>query len=127
MDLVCLQLFQPLLSREPSAVNKLVAVAGDCSQLKLGLSAGDEALLAANVTHVFHAAASVRFDDPLPSAILLNTRGTREVVELAKKMSRLRVGVSSHAGAGGHQTLGAAWSSGGHVALGLQGKARLHP
>ncbi|XP_026287126.1 fatty acyl-CoA reductase wat isoform X2 [Frankliniella occidentalis] len=84
-------LFGPLLSERPSATAKLRAVAGDCSQLRLGLSADDEALLVDNVSYVFHAAATVRFDDPLQSAILLNTRGTREVVELCKRMPRLQV------------------------------------
>ena len=88
---VLVQLFEPLLRERPEAVSKLVAVAGDCSLLKLGLSADDEAMLAANVSYVFHAAATVRFDDPLRSAVLLNTRGTREVVELAKKMVNLKV------------------------------------
>lgn len=32
---------------------------------------------------VFHGAASVRFDDSLTDAIIMNTRGTREVVNLA--------------------------------------------
>lgn len=40
---------------------------------------------------IFHLAASVRFDDPLKKAILLNSRGTREVCELAKIMPKLKV------------------------------------
>ncbi|KAK3930853.1 Fatty acyl-CoA reductase wat [Frankliniella fusca] len=83
--------FEPLLAARPEAASRLRAVAGDCSMLRLGLSAEDEALLADNVSYVFHAAATVRFDDPLKSAILLNARGTREVVELCKKMPNLRV------------------------------------
>jgi alcohol-forming fatty acyl-CoA reductase len=39
---------------------------------------------------IFHSAASVRFDDPLKKAILLNTRGTREICELAKNMPNLK-------------------------------------
>ncbi len=84
------QLFEPLLAARPEAAAQLRAVAGDCAQLRLGLSAEDEAELVDNVSYVFHAAATVRFDDPLQSALLLNTRGTREVVELCKRMPRLR-------------------------------------
>lgn len=43
-----------------------------------------------DVQFVFHAAASVRFDDPLCKAILLNTRGTREVFRWAKTLNNLR-------------------------------------
>jgi len=39
---------------------------------------------------IFHCAASVRFDDPLYKAILLNTRGTREMCELARSMTNLK-------------------------------------
>lgn len=38
---------------------------------------------------VYHIAASVRFDDSLKYAILLNTRGTRELVSLALEMKNL--------------------------------------
>lgn len=40
---------------------------------------------------IFHLAASVRFDDHLSDAVLLNTRGAREVCELAKSMPNLKV------------------------------------
>ncbi|KAJ1520420.1 hypothetical protein ONE63_003552 [Megalurothrips usitatus] len=84
-------LFEPLLSEHPEVVSKLRIVSGDCSELRLGLSAEDEDLLLRNVSYVFHVAATVRFDDPLHDAILINTRGTREVVELSKKMTKLQV------------------------------------
>lgn len=58
-------------------------------KLKLGISDSDrEKIKSCSV--IFHAAASVRFDDPLKSAILLNTRGTRELCELAKAMPNLK-------------------------------------
>ena len=39
---------------------------------------------------VLHIAASVRFDDALKKAILMNTRGTAEMCELALKLTNLR-------------------------------------
>lgn len=43
-------------------------------------------------THaVFHGAASVRFDESLSDAVILNTRGTREVMFLALEMKKLQV------------------------------------
>jgi alcohol-forming fatty acyl-CoA reductase len=44
-----------------------------------------------DVSVIFHSAASVRFDDTLQYAIILNTRGTLEVVEFALKLKRLAV------------------------------------
>lgn len=71
------------------ALNKIKAIDGDCIELNLGISSSDmEKLKMCSI--IFHAAASVRFDDPLKSAILLNTRGTREVCELAKTMPNLK-------------------------------------
>lgn len=69
----------------------VTAVAGDCTVEGLGLSAGDRALLQAEVNVVVHSAASVRFDDSLQRAVLLNTRGAREVAALALGMPELRV------------------------------------
>lgn len=59
------------------------------SELNLGISESDLNKLK-TCTVIFHSAASVRFDDPLKSAILLNTRGTREVCKLALTMPHLK-------------------------------------
>ncbi|KAJ1522474.1 hypothetical protein ONE63_001664 [Megalurothrips usitatus] len=84
-------LFEPLLSEHPEVACKLRVVPGDCCEIRLGLRAEDEDVLVRNVSYVFHVAATVRFDDPLHDAIMINTRGTREVVELSKKMTKLKV------------------------------------
>ena len=57
--------------------------------LNLGISDLDlEKLKSCSI--IFHAAASVRFDDPLKKAVLLNTRGTRETCRLAMTMPNLK-------------------------------------
>lgn len=56
-----------------------------------GISPEDKATLIKHVSFVYHVAASVRFDDRLKDAIIMNVRGTREVVVLAKQMRRLEV------------------------------------
>ncbi|KAJ8922245.1 hypothetical protein NQ315_004182 [Exocentrus adspersus] len=76
-------LFNQLRSINPEAVKKLIPICGDVSELRLGLSEEDTQTLIENIDIVYHAAASVRFDDHLKNSLLLNTRGTREVVELA--------------------------------------------
>lgn len=55
------------------------------------MSPADRDVLIEEVSFVYHIAASVRFDDPLKDAIIMNTRGTREVALLAKEMKRLEV------------------------------------
>ncbi|KFB46961.1 AGAP004784-PA-like protein [Anopheles sinensis] len=82
-------LFDRLKSENPKALSKICPIEGDCTQLKLGMSP-DSMDRIKDVQFVFHAAASVRFDDPLKDAILTNTRSTREVFEWAKTLQKLR-------------------------------------
>lgn len=70
---------------------KLFPVLGDMNELRLGLSDEDYNFLVKNVSVVFHVAASVRFDEPIRDATLMNVRGTREVVLLAKQIKDLTV------------------------------------
>ena len=85
-----LKLFEPLRKSNLSAFDKLVAVAGDVTELGLGLSSSDVRLMQ-NVSIVFHSAASVRFDDSLTYAVLMNTRGTREMVKFAENLVNIKV------------------------------------
>jgi len=64
---------------------------GDCEEIGLGLSATDRKILEETVSVVFHAAATIRFDAPLKSAVMLNTRGTREIMMIARNMKNLKV------------------------------------
>lgn len=68
---------------------KVVAIAGDVSVTNLGLSAADRQLLVDRVSVVFHAAATIRFDSPLRQAVIVNVRGTKFVLDLAKEMKNL--------------------------------------
>lgn len=51
----------------------------------------DKQELIENVSIVYHVAASVRFDDRLTDAIIMNVRGTREAVALALEMKKIAV------------------------------------
>jgi len=75
---------------------KLKAVLGDMTELRLGLSDEDYDFLVENVSVVFHVAASVRFNEPIRDATIMNVRGTREVVQLAKQMKHLKVSLLQH-------------------------------
>lgn len=83
-------LFDVLRAFNPDFEQKLVAVPGDVSVLKLGLS--PESLEAMkNVSIIFHSAATVKFDDTLKYAVTINTRGTREVMKFAETLSDLKL------------------------------------
>ncbi|KAE8744285.1 hypothetical protein FOCC_FOCC009100 [Frankliniella occidentalis] len=88
--IVNVPLFDQLRREQPTAISKLVPVAGDCAELGLGLSPEDRAMLQDRVFIVFHGAASVRFDDPVSKAVLINTRGAREVAALCAGMRQLQ-------------------------------------
>ncbi|XP_063708795.1 putative fatty acyl-CoA reductase CG5065 [Culicoides brevitarsis] len=81
-------LFETLLTANPNALQKIVAIEGNVQAVGLGISAEDFALLE-NVSIVVHASASVRFDDPLREAILTNVRSTYEMIQLSMKLKKL--------------------------------------
>lgn len=86
------QLFDHLKElRGVEVLNKVYPIAGDVSEPNLAINESDRRLLADTVQIVFHAAATIRFDEPLKKAVLLNTRGTKMVLELAKEMKNLLV------------------------------------
>ncbi|XP_050316023.1 putative fatty acyl-CoA reductase CG5065 [Anthonomus grandis grandis] len=72
-------------------LGKLKCLTGDVTYPNLNLSEADQKELEDNVTTVFHMAANVRFDQPLKSAVLLNTGGTLNVLDLACKFKKLKV------------------------------------
>ncbi|XP_052132153.1 fatty acyl-CoA reductase wat-like, partial [Frankliniella occidentalis] len=80
-----------LRAEQPHALDKIVVLPGDITELGLGLSQEHRALLQREVSVVYHVAASVRFDDPFRKAVFTNLRSTREVVELARGMPQLKV------------------------------------
>lgn len=70
---------------------KCKAVVGDVAEINLGLSAEARALLTENVHYIYHIAATVKFDEPLKSALMLNTRGTKYMIELGEQCKQLEL------------------------------------
>ncbi|KAH8295970.1 hypothetical protein KR018_007701 [Drosophila ironensis] len=81
--------YDRLLREQPDCRSKVVGITGDCQKLGLGISPEDLEKLK-NVTIVYHSAATVRFDEPLRSAVLMNLRGTHELVKLALGWQKLK-------------------------------------
>jgi alcohol-forming fatty acyl-CoA reductase len=99
----------PCFSRLPAGWTRIVEVVeADLEHPGLGLN-GHGAGLAAEVTHIVHAAASVSFDLPIAEAAKANIVAALNVLELAKRCPRLErmVDVSTayvtpHGGGDGH-------------------------
>lgn len=62
---------------------------GDISLPELGLSDDDRNLLERTVNVVFHAAATIRFNEPLGVAVNMNVRGTDQTINLCSNMTNL--------------------------------------
>ncbi|RZF41002.1 hypothetical protein LSTR_LSTR006305 [Laodelphax striatellus] len=69
---------------------KVSGIPGDVAQPGLGISEEHRKLLEDSVNIVFHAAATVRFDEPLPTAVNINVAGTKEIFDLARNMRHLK-------------------------------------
>ncbi|XP_018576824.2 putative fatty acyl-CoA reductase CG5065, partial [Anoplophora glabripennis] len=82
-------LFDTLKKSNPEAIEKLIPIYGDIAKLKLGLTEEDTQTLIENVDIIYHGAASISFDDHLTDSILLNTRGSKEIVEVALQAKKL--------------------------------------
>lgn len=89
-DIFKTQIFDAVKRDNPDALKKVVAIRGDVTLPRLGLSDEDEATLIDNVSVVFHSAANVRFDEPLRTAVNLNVGGTYRLLELCRKMKMLQ-------------------------------------
>lgn len=85
------QVFGRLRETVPKFRHKIVAISGDVSVAGLGLKIIDRQTLMSNVHVVFHAAATVRFDEKLKLAVNINVHGTRELIELCSQLQQLQV------------------------------------
>lgn len=103
--------FDRIREKDPSRFDKIKIVEGDVTLPQLGLKETDRTLLAENVDIVFHSAATIRytihnkfqnrkkkninyscrFNENLKDAVVLNTLGTKRVMELCTQMLRLKV------------------------------------
>ena len=75
-------IYDGIKAKNPSLFSRVYAVKGDVSLPDLGVSQEDRNLLQEKVNIVFHAAATVSFNEPLHVAVNVNTKGTARVVQL---------------------------------------------
>lgn len=82
-------IFNRIVNETPERMEKLHPIRGDLTKLRLGLEENDRNILISDVNVIFHSGASVKFDDNLNDAIIMNVRGTREMLNLSKNMPNL--------------------------------------
>ncbi|KAF2895082.1 hypothetical protein ILUMI_11094 [Ignelater luminosus] len=83
-------LYERLKREKSEAMAKLFVIEGDCYLPDLGLNEQDKQLIISEVNYIFHAAATLRFNEKLRVAAYTNARGTRDILKLAKKITNLR-------------------------------------
>ncbi|XP_055918138.1 fatty acyl-CoA reductase wat-like [Eupeodes corollae] len=83
--------FIKLFLHDKNYLDRVSIIEGDMGKLNMGISESDEKELIENVQIVIHAAADVRFDEKLKTLLLVNLRGTREILELTSKMKKIQV------------------------------------
>lgn len=84
------KIFDYLKNTQAKQLDKLVVIPGDIMAPDLGLSTSDRELLQREVHVVFHAAATVKFDEALKVSVTMNVRGTQTLLQLAKRMVKLQ-------------------------------------
>lgn len=84
-------LFDILRKERPNDLGKIIPIHGDITSEELGISESDQALLCQKVSVVFHSAATVKFDEKLKLSVTINMLGTKRLVELCHRMTRLEV------------------------------------
>lgn len=83
--------FDRLREEVPDFRKRVFPVEGDCSQPGLGISEHNLLVITSKVNVVFHAAATVKFDENIKIALEINVKGTEALLELCKKCTRLKV------------------------------------
>ncbi|KAL5235551.1 hypothetical protein ACI65C_002961, partial [Semiaphis heraclei] len=83
-------IFDRLRIEKPDFMTKIKIIDGDLEQPSLGLSSNDCDWLIENVNFIFHCAATIKFNEPLPVAIRINIQGTENLLEISTKINNLK-------------------------------------
>lgn len=70
---------------------KIGVIPGEISASNLDISDKNRKILSEEVQVIYHCAANVRFDQSLSTTVMINVRGTKLILELAKQCKNLEV------------------------------------
>ncbi|KAF9413057.1 hypothetical protein HW555_008609 [Spodoptera exigua] len=82
--------FDKLRKKQPEFAEKIIPVAGDVSELNLGIGDQEWHILTDEVNIIFHLAATTRFDASIRESTLINIRGAKEALRLGKECKNLK-------------------------------------
>jgi alcohol-forming fatty acyl-CoA reductase len=83
-------LFQEMEKYDAQFRSKLRLVNGDMEMISLGISDADREYIKDHVEIIVHAAATVRFDEEIRKAIMINIQGTRTILDIATECGKLQ-------------------------------------
>lgn len=83
-------MFEPLRRTDPNFEKKIVPMSGDVIKPNFGLLSADLQLLKKEVSIVFHAAATTRFDETLKIALKINVDSVKTVINICKECKNLK-------------------------------------
>lgn len=89
-ELVLNSVFDRIRETHPERLHKIIFIAGDISKPNIGLNKSDLKMLKETVNIVFHSAATVRFDQSIKEAVILNTLGSKRLWDLCSEMQNLK-------------------------------------
>ncbi len=84
-------MFENLTRESPEVMTKIIPVLGDVSLPILGISPSVLQLLVDNVSLVFNSAATIRFNEPMRTAVQMNVKGPLELLQICRQMKHLDV------------------------------------
>lgn len=84
------QVFVRLRLEKPGYITKVSVIPGDMEGQNLNLINDDKELIINSVNIIFHAAATVSFNQTLRVAVEVNLHGIRKIMELSKRMKNLK-------------------------------------
>uniref|UniRef100_A0A2A4JY42 Fatty acyl-CoA reductase n=1 Tax=Heliothis virescens TaxID=7102 RepID=A0A2A4JY42_HELVI len=82
--------YDMLREKQPNFADRIIPVEGEVADIRLGINDSDWSSITDEVDTIFHVAATVRFDEALDKATLINVRGTREALALGKACPKLK-------------------------------------
>ncbi|XP_071879152.1 putative fatty acyl-CoA reductase CG5065 [Bombus fervidus] len=85
-----LLMFQRIQKQKPETMKKVIPLSGDVGMKNLGLTNEQLEILINETDVVFHFAATLKLESKLKDAIDMNTVGTKRVIELGRKMKKLK-------------------------------------
>ncbi|CAD6208193.1 GSCOCG00010446001-RA-CDS [Cotesia congregata] len=89
-DMLKLPVFDRVRTNKPHVLSKIKVLPGDILEKNFGLSESQQNLLINEVDIIFHFAATLKLEAKLKDAIEMNAIGTAAVLELAKKIPKLK-------------------------------------